>query len=305
MAGQQAVQPSATPGLKLEHILVATDFSEVSRHALQQAAAIARLHQSKLILLHILPQEPFVESTLEPAPWEYMDVVGSAKTAMKQFADDESLAGLSCETLLERGSMELSLLGTIRERAISLLVIGTRGRSGIAKLLLGSTAEQMFRRADCPVMTVGPDEPSALLTHGRFQSILFATDFSAASRHALSYAVAFARESQAPLTILHVVEESSVTALYLRDEIMESARQRLQKLLPDVKGLERDPEIELVNGFPSDEILRVAGEKHADLIVMGVHKSSGFGARASSHLPWTTAYTVVGHAQCPVLTVRG
>lgn len=305
MASSEAVQPPVIPELALRHILVATDFSEISRHALQQAAAIARLHQSDLILLHILPAEPFVESTLEPAAWEYMDVLGNAKIAMKAFAADESLAGLRCETLIARGSLELALLNLIHERAISLLVIGTRGRFGIQKLLLGSIAEQMFRRADCPVMTVGPAEPSALLTRGRFQSILFATDFSPASRHALSYAVGFAQESGARLTLLHVVEESSVTALYLHQEMIESARQRLQQILPDAKGFAREPEVELINGFPSDEILRVAGKKQADLIVMGVHKSTGFGARASAHLPWTTAYTVVGHAKCPVLTVRG
>jgi len=305
MASTQSVPRHDIPELTLNRILIATDFSEVSRHALQQAAAIARLHQSELILLHILPEEPFVESTLEPAAWEYMDVLGTAKSAMKTFTEDESLAGLHCETLIERGSLELALLGTIRERAISLLVIGTRGRFGIQKLLLGSVAEQMFRLADCPVMTVGPAEPSALLTHGRFQSVLFATDFSPASRHALTYAIAFACESQARLTLLHVVEESSVTALYLHQQMIDSAKQRLQEMRPTVTGFAHEPEVELVNGFPGDEILRVADKKQADLIVMGVHKSSGLGARASSHLPWTTTYTVVGHAKCPVLTVRG
>jgi len=272
---------------------------------LQQAAAIARLHQSDLILLHILPEQPFVESTFEPAAWEYMDVLGNAKTCMKTFADDESLAGLHCETVIARGSLELALLNIIHERAISLFVIGTRGRHGIQKLLLGSTAEQMFRRADCPVLTIGPAESNALLTHGRFQFILFATDFSPASRHALSYAVAFAHESEAHLTLLHVVEESSVTALYLHQQMIDSAKQRLQEMLPEARGFAHEPEVELINGFPTDEILRIADKKHADLIVMGVHKSSWFGARASAHLPWTTAYTVAGHARCPVLTVRG
>jgi nucleotide-binding universal stress UspA family protein len=301
----QAVPPESIPDLSLKHILVATDFSESSRHALQQAAAIARLHHSHLILLHILPEQPYAESALEPTPWEYMDVTGVAASAMRIFAADECLTGLHCETLIERGSLELALLSVIRERDISLLVVGTRGRFGIQKLLLGSIAEQMFRLADCPVLTVGPAEPSALHTHGRFHSILFATDFSPASRHALSYAVAFASESHAQLTLLHIVEESSVTALYLHKQMFDSARQRLHDLLPATKDLASQPEVDLVNGYPSDEILRVAGKKHADLIVMGVHKSSGFGALASSHLPWTTAYTVVGHAKCPVLTVRG
>ena len=305
MVSAQTDPRQITPELSFKHILVATDFSDTSRHALQQAAAIARLHQSDLILLHILPEEPFVENALGPSPWEYMDVIGAAKTAMKTFAADECLTGLQCETLIERGSLELALLGVIRERAISLLVIGTHGRFGIQKLLLGSIAEQMFRRADCPVLTVGPAEPTALLTHGRFHSILFATDFSPASKHALSYAVAFAHESQAQLTLLHVVEESSVTALYLHEEMINSARQRLHEMLPDAKDFTHQPEVELINGFPSDEILRVARKRQADLIVMGVHKSSGFGAVASAHLPWTTAFTVVGHATCPVLTVRG
>jgi nucleotide-binding universal stress UspA family protein len=68
VASMQAVPPESIPDLSLKHILVATDFSDASRHALQQAAAIARLHQSDLILLHILPEQPYAESALEPTP---------------------------------------------------------------------------------------------------------------------------------------------------------------------------------------------------------------------------------------------
>jgi nucleotide-binding universal stress UspA family protein len=112
------------------------------------------------------------------------------------------------------------------------------------------------------------------------------------------------RESQARLIMLHVLEEQSVTAMYMHDEMIKAARQQLTEMVPSPELL-ASTEFELVTGYPVESILRVAQQHSADLIVLGVHKSSGLGARASAHLPWTIAHSVVCHAKCPVLTVRG
>lgn len=305
MATTHAVPVSFTPELVLKHILVTTDFSECSRLALKQAAAIARLHNCDLTILHLVPPEPIIYSALEADTWATGAVRAHAQAEMEKAEKDEALSALPHDFLLQSGELETTLQTLVKEREISLLVLGTHGRTGIRKVVLGSIAEEIFRMATCPVLTIGPDVPPTLLTHGRFQSVLFATDFSAGSQHALPYAMAFAQESQAHLTLMHVLEEGSVTAMYLHDHLAQNARKRLEEMIPVPSRITSPPDVEVVSGYPVEEILRIARKNQADLIVLGVHKSSGMGARTSAHMPWTIAHTVVCHAKCPVLTVRG
>lgn len=302
MAAVQPVSLSSLPGFQLKHILVATDFSECSHHAIQQAAAIARLHGSDLLVVHAIAPPPMIQNALEPASWEFDDIRAQAQTELSKKEIVDLLAGVPHRLLIESGDLNEVLATLVKEDEVSLVVVGTHGRSGFKKLLLGSLAEKIFRTTECAVLTVGPAEPASVLTQGRFQSVLFATDFSHGSLHALPFAIGFAQESQARLTLLHVVEESSVTALYMHQQLVSESRQRLEEL---IAGAALAAETKMVTGFPIEEILRVADEVKADLIVMGVHKSQGIGARAAAHLPWTVAQTVVCRAKCPVLTVRG
>jgi nucleotide-binding universal stress UspA family protein len=305
MAAVQPVSLSFHPEFQLKHILVATDFSDCSHHAMQQAAAIARLHGSDLLVLHVIPPQPMIENALEPAAWELDDIRQQAQSQMSSAEVVDLLAGVRHRMLVEHGILEDIFSKLIKEHEISLVVLGTHGRSGFKKLLLGSVAEEIFRTTECAVMTVTPWEPATLLTQGRFQSVLFATDFSHGSMHALPYAIGFAQESRARLTLLHIVEESSVSALYMHERLIAESRQRMEKIVAAQAELAIAPEIEVESGFPIDQILHLASKKKADLIVMGVHQSHGWGARASAHLPWTIAQTVVCRAKCPVLTVRG
>jgi nucleotide-binding universal stress UspA family protein len=105
----------------------------------------------------------------------------------------------------EQQTLWSNLAKAIQEKKIDLIVMGTRGRSGVGKFLLGSSAEEVFRQAPCPVLTVGPHSP-AKAPH-EFTRIVFATDFSPESVAALPYAVSLAQECQAHLTLLHVVAE--------------------------------------------------------------------------------------------------
>jgi nucleotide-binding universal stress UspA family protein len=93
--------------------------------------------------------------------------------------------------------------------------------------------------------------------------------------------------------------------MYLHEQYAKSAKERLQDMVPVQMNLARPAEIEVASGYAVEEILRLSRKNDADLIVMGVQKSAGIGARVSAHLPWTIASTVVCHAKCPVLTVRG
>jgi nucleotide-binding universal stress UspA family protein len=179
----------------------------------------------------------------------------------------------------------------------------------LSKLLLGSIAEQILRRAPCPVLTVGPRVaglPTSTFGNGnsapveiRFQRILYATDFTPQSLAAKPLAVSLAREFGAELTLLHVIEEHA--DLSRKPGPLESATQRLEELVSEKEALSPKAVVEF--GSPSGRILEVGEEHHADLIILGVRPPGYLGV--VSHVPWATVPKVVAEACCPVLTVRG
>ena len=101
------------------------------------------------------------------------------------------------------GGVWLVLKSVIDEKKIDLLVLGTRGRTGIGKFFLGSVAEEIVRQAHCPVLTVGPHSPSEPPREGRFRQILYATDFSEESLAAAPYAISLTRTSSSVNGLAH------------------------------------------------------------------------------------------------------
>jgi nucleotide-binding universal stress UspA family protein len=179
-----------------------------------------------------------------------------------------------------------------------MIVLSTRGRGGVAKLVLGSDAEDMFRKAPCPVMTVGPQvspPPDCMRT------ILCPTDFSHDCAAALPYAVARACMLEGRLILLHALYPEMIGPDTPRPLLRQRATERLLGVLPEATGL-AEPEIVVEFGAAPELILRTAAERKADLIIMGVHAPAGL--HASPHLPWSTAHKVICQAHCPVLTVR-
>jgi len=202
--------------------------------------------------------------------------------------------------LLERGELQDVISAIILQHGIDLLVLGTHGRKGIKRLVLGSVAEQIFRFATCPVLTVGPKvarQPAQFKTLNR---VLFATDFSSGSLHALPYALSLAEENEASLVLLHQIEFFPLDQDPRKVEANTKAR--LRALVPPGAELWCKPEIVVGDYFPTEGILKVAKERDVDLIVMGVHRASS--SKAPQHSPWAIAYEVVCNAHCPVLTVR-
>jgi nucleotide-binding universal stress UspA family protein len=193
-----------------------------------------------------------------------------------------------------------------------LIVLGTHGLSGLQHLLLGSVTEKVLRRARCPVLTV----PAAGTVKSRlpFERILCAIDFSDWSLRALEYAITATLGSGASLTLAHVlewpwleppppnfaelpVEEATALAAF-RVRRERSAHARLELFEPE--GLKERCHIRVVHGRAHDQLLHIAAEENADLIVVGVHGRVGLDLA----LFGSTANQLVRHATCPVLTVR-
>ncbi len=291
--------------ISLKNILIATDFSPCSEKALYYAAAIARRHGAKLFVAHRIAPEPPLAEPVVPVPEEIDPEHIEAKKQMKLLLANPQLAAIPTEALVKRGDFWRVLDEMIENRKIDLLVAGTHGREGLKQLMLGSVAEQIFRHARCPVLTVGPHVDLSVSGDGRLQHLLCATDFSEGSLHALPYVFALAEEDDARVTLMHVLTATISTELATLfggeypDNLVTRARQRLETLLSDAGERRHKTELIVACGTPADCILRKAAEKNSSLIVMGVHHV------AASHAPWTTAHKVVCHAHCPVLTVRG
>lgn len=293
----QAIQ--APTRISISNILLTTDFSQASRAAVPYAVALARLYGAKVFIAHAVSPEVYLSVPLDRLPHEADPGWQEARRNVAHFLDSNPLANVAHEEILERGELWDVISGIIAAKQIDLLILGTRGRQGLRKLVLGSDAERIYRQALCPVLTVGPKAAISGRPH-KPKQIVFPTDMSASSLRALPYALSLAEENDATLTLLHL---APLVPWQEQGLVAGSGRKRLDALVPEEARLWCKPESVVRFEFPVEGVLHFAEERDADLIVMGVRKTAG--TTLTSHLPWTIASEVVSEAPCPVLTVRG
>jgi nucleotide-binding universal stress UspA family protein len=292
-----AATPAASE-VSLRNILIATDFSRPSpsHRALTHALGIARRYHSKLFLFHAVPRTGVLSGA---GAWD--DALAAAcrhgLRLEKHLGAEGALDGIGDEIIIRKGEVWDEISVVINEVPIDLVVIGTQGRTGLAKLILGSVAEKVFRNAACPVLTVGPKTRNPH-PHGP-RRILFPTDFSAQSEVAFPYALLLSRHHQAGLTLLHVLEGPTGDR-ELNRQRADSIKFRLRDIAQGAGILTYGTPMFVRCGYPAQKILDVAKETHSDLIVMGVNARSAFSYRQM----WPVAYAVVCGSRCPVLTVR-
>ena len=281
-----------------ENILFATDFSPAAAQAIPFVKKLARHFQSYLVILHVRP--PIVNPMTQPGTWAAD--IEAAKVIDQQRREEllETFAGIDTEVILKEGDIQSVLDIALKKRNTDLIVIGTRGRTGLAKLVLGSVAEGIFRTVPCPVLTVGPHSDPGI---GDVCEILFATDFASEDPSAAAYAVSLAQEFQARLIMLHVVPEPKSGELVSWSDVQGSSKERLRKLVPDEAETWCKPEYFVERGDAAERILDLANLREVDLIVLGAQPERGVPG-ASTHLPIATVHKVVSRAKCPVLTVR-
>lgn len=299
--------------VKVRNVLFASDFSATSEAALPYAASICRRFGSTLHAAHVVSDGGLLMiggvdyvsvGTL------YEDVLSDAKQKLEHISG--RLEGIPHRTYVCHGPVWKCLANIIEENEIDLVVVGTHGRTGLGKLVLGSVAENILRHAPCPVLTVGPRvcgraKLPAFPAHGRdlappeleLRHILFATNFGRNAAQMAQAAVALAEEFRARLALVHVLEDYS--QLGRQPGPMEDGIRRLQGLIPVNAALQYMPETVLEFGPPAERILKVAAERESDMIILGAHGSAEVG---SSHLPWSAAHHVIVKAHCPVLTIR-
>jgi nucleotide-binding universal stress UspA family protein len=285
----------------LTKILVTTDFSEVSDRALDYAIALARRYDARIYLAHVITPDPFQFAEPQLAQATYEKVRQAAEEGITDILISGKLRGVPHEVLMEEGNVWPMLDKLISEHEIDLVVVGTHGRGKVQKILIGSVAEEIFRQADCAVLTVGPGVKGDTAREVELKSILFATDFGPGAEKAAAHAFSLAQEHDARVTLLHVIESA---AAYTEESV---ARQReinvvrMKQLMPAGSENWCKPEFRVTFGSAVEEILIAAREARADLVVMGAKARRSL----AGHVPLTIAYNVVTKAACPVLTVRG
>lgn len=289
---------SADAQISLKSILFATDFSPASRAALSHALSIARKYGSKLYPTHVIRLSPFPNSSLTLA-WQEISAQATREAQEAMEALEPSWAGIQHEAVIRKGQIWTELARVVAEKEIDLIVTGTRGRAGVSRLMLGSVAEDIFRHAPCPVLTVGLHASASPRSAAESHEILYATDLTPHSLAAAPYALSLALENQARLSLLYVVKDEQGM---LSPDV--SWRAQLQEIIPADAEFCCRPNCFVRYGFPEVEILGLAQERAVDLIVLGVRSMHGISG-LSTHLPWTIASRIVNQALCPVLTIRG
>ena len=307
-------QGSQTSALSVKNVLFATDFSETSEAALPYATAICRHFGSTLHIAHVLSDASILMMTGGVDYVSMSTIYEDAHTEAREKLDQISvrLEGIPHRNYVRHGQVWENLAGIVQDEGIDLIVLGTHGRSGLGKLLLGSVAENILRHAPCPVLTVGPKvcgraKLPEFQNRGRdlapleldLRQILFATNFAQNSALIAQHAISLAEEFGARLTLLHVIED--YTQLGNRPGPIEDGISRLHDLIPKDAALQYLPEPLLEFGSASDCILKAAAEREADMIVIGARDSVEVGG---THSPWSTAHHVIAQAHCPVLTIR-
>jgi nucleotide-binding universal stress UspA family protein len=212
--------------------------------------------------------------------------------------------------LAEAGDVPTTIVGHSLSAGADLNVMGTHGRRGFKRLLLGSVTETVLREAPCPVLTVPRHAEPALPEHPTFKRILCPVDFSPSALQALGFALDLARQADGRVTLMHAVEwlaeEEPRTSAHFnvpeyRRHMAADAEERLRLLVAEESRTWVNIENVIVSGRAHREILRAAEATSADLIVMGSQGRSGVGLA----LFGSTTQQVVRGATCPVLTVRG
>ena len=282
-------------------ILVATDLSDLD-HLMPFAMEEAGETGARLILLHVLSSTATIAADAAGMP--YYDTLGALETAeqvLRPWCEHASRRGIRCDALVREGQAILQIAAAVRQFQVDRVLLGTRSRSKLGKLLIGSVAEQVLRSVYLPVITVGP-EAHLPVDRGGERVVLHATTLRETSRPSAALACQIAGAQRARLVLLHVLPHNPEMEHQGLPGGPDSAVMHELRRIVEETGAECCTAIEpaVAHGNPSIEILALAQERHASLIVLGATRRTALDNLTRDR----TIYRVLAHARCPVLTLR-
>ncbi len=300
--------------IDVRRIFCPTDLSEFADRAFRHAVSLARWYEAEVTVLYVVQQLAPHSAAFPPYPsWMALNPEARERlrTELDRFVEPARAAGVPVRLEISDGDTVSEILRVARSLPADLLAMGTHGRGGFERWVLGSVTEKVLRKAPCPVLTVPPPlEGAAASAPVLFQRILCPVDFSEASMMALNYALTLAEESDTELILLHVLDwlaegeplarAESFDMPALRRHLEEDARERLRRAIPEEARAWCRPHEVVRAGKPWRQILCLAGEHDVHLIVMGVHGRNAL----DRALFGSTTHHVIREARCPVLTIR-
>lgn len=290
----------------IRQILCPVDFSDSSRRGLEHAVALTQVFNARLAVQHVYTV-PAIDGVPLPKGSGVRDE-DTVRIELQEFVQPVA-AGLPVELIATQADdVGGAILAKAVARQADLLVIGSHGRGRFERLLLGSTTEKVVRKATSPVLVVPAG--AAAPEDDRFRRIVCGIDFSEASLHAFRYAVHVAAAAGARVTLVHAIEmppelrERQLVAASDVDAIRSAAEsaalQRLQALGPGGDAAHVRISATVLEGRAHRQILKVAADQHADLVVLGTH---GRGT-VDRWVFGSSTHAVLRDSSCPVLTVR-
>lgn len=288
------IQVPVESTLQIRNILYATDFSGYARQALPYAEALARKFGACIHLCHVVTPSALAASAPEVAPYLYTAEHESSAIELQDMAAVLKKKRMQVQVQMPSGPLSDVLPAVVRENAIDLVIAGTHGHTGMKRFLLGSAVEEICRVASCPVLTVGP--LLSLRHEIRFRNILYPTDLSEESRKALPYVVGIAEEYGSMVTVLHVLPPGRQTAVEKRAQARWKSQEMQSAFGGPLDHVRHEYTVDF--GGTAETILRIASEKRAALVALGL------GNAGAIHLRSSTPYRIMARAHCPVLTVR-
>ncbi|HEX9162633.1 MAG TPA: universal stress protein [Thermoanaerobaculia bacterium] len=273
-------------------VLVPTDLSDFSAVALRYAALLRDKAGSNLTLMYA--DEVYVPVDLLEAPIGYY-LENAPQTREKLQAKFTEYAkaqiGGKFETVVVQDAPARAILNTARSTRADLIIMGTHGRRGIRRAILGSVTENVLHESDVPVLTVRPNAMAGRTTE--IKRIVCPINFTHVARQALAQACGFAQIFGAELSIIYVVEGID------GDRVSQVETAFSQWIEPQVRDRCRFNRLVVREGDPAERVLVTASEQQADLIVIGAqHKFF-----SDATVIGTTTQRITRFARCPVLTV--
>jgi nucleotide-binding universal stress UspA family protein len=287
-------------GISMRSIVLATDFLESSRLALDYAVAFAHHYNATLTIVHAFELSPEAEE-VEMLSRRSSVSRELALSRLEAFASGVRRLGICTEVDLREGEPCAAILGSAGQNNADLLVLGTHGiYRGVQHLLIGSNAEKMLLSARCPTLTVGRHVMAGIDLDLRFSEILFVSDFSPESVTAARYALSLGRNLEIAVKLLEARPENAAAGSHILRTLAERFCAELSADPAFLNHAWCDPKIHSERIFPAEEIVRVADESVDSLIVLGVHSES----RWNRHLHTSFAYELAARARSPVLSVH-
>jgi nucleotide-binding universal stress UspA family protein len=297
--------PESIPA-SIQTVLCASDFSETADLALEHAIALARRHDARMLIAHVVEPIPLGPYPALMAPENELAIREMAVERAEEIAARIRGGGLVADVRVDTGNPGPGLLTIAEDESADLIVIGTRGLTGFQHIMLGSTAEYVVRRSHCPVLTIHPEDKVGVDPP---QTVVLPTNLSPETTDSTDAFVALFGE-QRPKIILTFADRTppylepfrhdTLLKMNQRDVVKEEIERRMEGTVMHLQKAGFEVETAVLHGDPVHVVTEFAREREADLLVMTTHGRSAI----INAILGKTAQRIVQHAPCPVLTVR-